>query len=104
MRNQNRKTVTKKSVRTTPPTPLPSIDQKPSIIGAMIQGFGFGIGSSVARQAVDSVMNSTTVETPTPQKKDNCDLIFKNLSSCLESSNPEFCKNFLEEYSKCKSN
>ena len=102
MRNQNRKTVTKKSVRT-PPTPLPSIDQKPSILGAMIQGFGFGIGSSVARQAVDSVMNSTIKENPSPPI-DNCDLIFKNLSVCLESSNPEFCKNIFEEYSKCKSN
>jgi hypothetical protein len=79
-----------------------------TLASTMFQGFGFGVGSSVARKAVDHVFDSTTTATsngpspPPPQqdKKVKCEEVWENYKTCLNSSSAE-CHHFFDDFSRC---
>ena len=74
----------------TPHTP------KNSIFNSIKDGFGFGIGSTIARNMVNSIMS------PTPINSSNC-IEYKK---CLESNDKYECFANLDknEYLECKTN
>jgi hypothetical protein len=67
---------------------------KNSIFNSIKDGFGFGIGSTIARNMVNSVMS------PTPINSSNC-IEYKK---CLESNDKYECFTNLkiQEYLECK--
>ena len=94
------------------PQPQPQPQQKTlasmtsTLASTMLQGFGFGVGSSVARKAVDHVFDSTTTTSngpapPPPQdKKVKCEEVWENYKTCLNSSSAE-CHHFFDDFSRC---
>jgi hypothetical protein len=94
---------------TTPSTQKPVVIDPPSSLGSSIlQGFGFGIGSSIARNVVDSVMQSDSVIPTTPIQqtqnvKKECQFQNENIMTCMQSSNDD-CQFFIEELKNCIKN
>jgi hypothetical protein len=84
-----------KSKSTIISNPTSSIAPKNNTLFSSIkEGFGFGIGSTIARNMVNSVMNPTPINLP------NC-IEYKK---CLESNNKYECFGNLDqkEYLECK--
>jgi hypothetical protein len=69
---------------------------KNSILSSIKEGFGFGVGSTIARNMVNSIMS------PTPVNSSNC-IEYKK---CLESNDRYECFANLDknEYLECKTN
>lgn len=67
------------------------------IASTLFQGFAFGIGSSVARNTVDRVMNSPPI--PVQSEPVKCKDIWKQYNDCIESSTD--CQHYIEQLSKC---
>jgi hypothetical protein len=84
------KSLTNTNTLMTPHTP------KNSIFNSIKEGFGFGIGSTIARNMVNSIMS------PTPVNSSNC-IEYKK---CLESNDKYECFANLDknEYLECKTN
>jgi len=92
-------------------TPVPSVPSVPSIASSLgssiVQGFGFGTGSAVARQAVDSIFRTTSSTAPnptdTPPSQDDpsqpCAMALQNLNACATTSSD--CHHFIHEFTKC---
>ena len=73
----------------------------PSIMGSMIQGFGFGAGSSIGHRAVDSVLG-TSHATPPPQVVSDKKPIETSQNKCDEYNKlHQECLNKTEKYSDC---
>ena len=111
----NRKPVAKPS---TPPTPTREDNRPSSFFSTILQGFGFGIGSSVARQTVDSLMNSsistppkipssetnmkvTETETKVPKE---CEPFLENFKYCTQHASNEHCMHFYNDLYQCQRN
>jgi len=104
-----------------PPPPLnqSTINQtKPNspFMDSIVQGFGFGIGSSIARNTIDKVFNQTPtptptqtqIQTPTPtpnyQTNDTCVFLHNDYTKCMELSKNNVdngCTYLYNDYTKC---
>jgi len=92
-------------------------------VDSIIQGFGFGFGSSIARNTVDKVFNSMgqkdesikqinkipELKKELKQENDICSYLYKDYSECIESSKHTFenntnCLYLYNDYSKCIEN
>jgi hypothetical protein len=69
-----------------------------TLASTIFQGFGFGVGSAVARKAVDRVFDSST-SSSTPRKV-GCEEVWENYKTCLNSSSAE-CHHFFDDFSRC---
>lgn len=71
------------------------------------EGFGFGIGSSVANNVVTRIFNSSSAKTTQDTmciSKLHCDIKLKEYEKCI-TENQDNCKELIKEYEKCvKSN
>ena len=86
--------------------PTPFIPSSPSIFDSIKQGFGFGLGSSLAHKAVDSVFNSTTTDKNNSKEIDNklkkesnvnTTELYDLYNKCLEEKNKDIkCNDILE--------
>lgn len=91
-------------------TPHPTVPSVPSVASSLgssiVQGFGFGTGSAVARQAVDSIFRTTsstvtsnaTANEPQDSSKE-CAMALQNLNACATTSSD--CHHFILEFTKC---
>ena len=85
------------------------IEQKPSLGSSIFQGFGFGIGSLIARNTIDRLFQQKQQEQfkqsgeimQSAQSQKECDHIWENYKSCILMSSENSCQNFYEEFSKC---
>ncbi len=115
-----------KSSPTPPPPPQPHVSTStPSttsmgggFLSTMIDGFGFGVGSSIARNTIDRIFSSTstpttsssssssTISTSTPKENTNCKELNKSLLECLQmnGSDMNICKKAFDDYEACKNN
>lgn len=90
------------------PTPLTSSVGKASSFGQVMKdGFAFGVGSSIARTVVDSVLGlssaSSSAAAPVPSVKKTCPELEAEFNSCIRGQLPEHtCQDFLERYNQCK--
>ena len=95
-----------------PPPPLNTLNQnqtKPNsspFMDSIVQGFGFGIGSSIARNTIDTVFNQTSTSTPTPksQANDTCVFLHNDYTKCMELSKNSIdngCSYLYNDYIKC---
>lgn len=84
----------------------PPVDVGPSIFSSMIQGFGFGAGSSIAHRAVAAIGNNLNGISTTTNANPNPDCIEK-LNILLQHCNDNesvYCEKLHEEYLKCLNN
>jgi hypothetical protein len=95
MPRHNNKITPDKPVLTKPPINI-VIPKSPSILNSIKEGFGFGIGSAIARNIVDSIPN-TIVQV---ESKPNC----FEYKKCLESNDKYECFGNLNqrEYMDCR--
>jgi hypothetical protein len=72
----------------------------------MMDGFGFGVGASVARNVVDHVASSlsnsggATTTTTTTTTTRTCEDVWENYSKCIQSSSTE-CDTILKDLHVC---
>ena len=66
--------------------PVQAPEQKPNLIGSVVQGFGFGVGSSIAHNVVGSVVKTMTSndQSPTKKGKPECEEYRRVFDACLE--------------------
>ncbi len=110
-------TVTKSSV-----LPLPTVAPKPTLsspaplapssggfLSAMVEGFSFGVGSSVARNIVDRIFSPSTIPAVIPKTTSNnsyCSDLEKSWNECMSMNNQDLniCRKAYEDYEACKRN
>jgi hypothetical protein len=82
----------------------PASSSSPSLFDSMKQGFGFGVGSSIAHKAVDSLFNSPVSDKNNGKeidviKKDvnlNTSELYELYNKCLEETNRDIkCNDIL---------
>ena len=84
----------------TPPPPPKNYDINQSngitntITSNIVSGFAFGTGSSLARNAVDSLFNQNSKSESSNNIKVNEQKIFNDYNECLKNNNEDFCKEF----------
>jgi len=118
-KSSKRNQINSKFQRNSPPPPsslpisTPQIPQSmqqssPTMFDSIKQGFGFGIGSSIANKAVNSIFNSndkkdnTNTDTNTINVDKDYNLIENKIydlyNKCLENNNNDIdCNNILEK-------
>lgn len=88
------------SIKTIPPpltntyqSHFPQVQQqKPSFFSTLAEGFSLGVGSSLGRHAVDSILSSATLSQPPPQLPDpeNAEKMIKLYNDCmLKATSPD---------------
>ena len=108
---RNRSSTNKKSSKQVQPLPNcpPKIatESQPTFASTMLQGFGFGIGTSVARNVVDrafdsssNIPNISNAEKP----KQDCILMWENYNTCLRNSDEQSCNHFYKDFFQCIKN
>jgi len=103
--NNNRKSI--KQVQAIPNYPPKSATQtQPTFASTMLQGFGFGIGTSVARNVVDKAFDSSVCDAiPNVEKpKQDCILMWENYNTCLRNSDVQSCNYFYKDFLQCIKN
>jgi hypothetical protein len=65
-----------------------------TITSNIVSGFAFGAGSSLARNAVDSLFNKNSKTESSNNIKVNEQKIFNDYNECLKNNNEDFCKDF----------
>ncbi len=82
-------------------------------LSTMIDGFGFGVGTSIGRKMVDNIFSSTstpkttsTIPISTQKENTNCNELNKSLQECLQmnGSDMNICKKAFDDYEACKNN
>jgi len=86
----------KNKPRTRPPPPSPpppklSQPQSDGLINNIIQGFGWGVGTSIGHRMSDNLFSNTTPQKTTP----------KNENPLPIQDNNDDCLNELEKYQQC---
>ncbi len=84
------------------------------LVGTMMQGFAFGTGSSVAREAVHSVMGGGSSGTSQPvqeqpvqmQARNACEFDEKAVLACLQANpgNADSCNVYVDALRSCQAN
>lgn len=106
--------------RAPPPRPTQSGQQQgggmaSSFLGTMVQGFAFGTGSSVAREAVHGIMGGGSqqaapeVQQQAPQQMQQssvCEFDQKALLACLNNNpgNAQSCDVYMDALRSCQAN
>jgi len=96
-----------------PPKPLPVYKPpmylpKPTLFDSVKQGFGFGIGSSIAHSFMGTNNNThnTNTHTSKPYTNNNCETIKNEYNKCMlenKYNDPKnTCYNLEKEYEQCK--
>ena len=91
---------------TPPPPPKKNNDINQSngitntITSNIVSGFAFGAGSSLARNAVDSLFNQNSKSESSNNIKVNEQKIFNDYNECLKNNNEDFCKDFYTSHYK----
>ena len=83
-------------------------------LGNMVQGFAFGTGSSVAREAVHGIMGGSSQPAPAPEvqqqapsmQADRCEFDQKALLACLNNNpgNAQSCDVYMDALRSCQAN
>lgn len=93
---------TSASTNTPPPPKNNDINQSNGITNTItsniVSGFAFGAGSSLARNAVDSLFNQNSKTESSNNIKVNEKKIFNDYNECLKNNNEDFCKDFCKEF------
>ena len=79
-------------------------ETQPSFSSTLLQGFGFGIGSSVARNVVDRAFDSTAIVDTVDKPKQDCILMWENYNTCLRNSDVQSCNYFYKDFLQCIKN
>lgn len=85
----------------------PESKKSGGFLSTMIDGFGFGTGSSVANNVVNRIFNGKTVTQPICEKENKyCDELDKSFRDCMMTYNQDFtaCEKVFQEYESCKIN
>jgi hypothetical protein len=87
------------------PTPVPMISQSPTIFSSMKQGFGFGIGSSIAHSLFDTrpiIQPKLDLENNMIDRN-SCNVFVDSLNKCkLEGfCSEDFIQSLEENLKKC---
>ncbi len=107
--------VSKSSTIPPPPQPLVSTSTPTStsmgggFLSTMMDGFGFGVGSSIGRNMVDRFFLSSSINSipvSTQKENTNCKELNKSLQECLQmnGSDMNICKKAFDDYEACKNN
>jgi hypothetical protein len=94
-----------KPISTSIPIPIPS--QRPSLFRTMAEGFAFGTGSSVAREAIHntpnifsgSSANTTSSDSVSEKPKSECEKWEKMFEKCIEKEQ-SYCIDLFEKMEK----
>ena len=74
--------------------------EQPSLGRTLMEGFAFGTGSSIARESVSRIFNSSSTTITTPDKKNdkqhNCEKMLSQMNECFQTDN--ICGDLLEKY------
>ena len=74
--------------------------EQPSLGKTLMEGFAFGTGSSIARESVSRIFNSSSTTITTPDKKNdkqhNCEKMLSQMNECFQTDN--MCGDLLEKY------
>ena len=74
--------------------------EQPSLGKTLMEGFAFGTGSSIARESVSRIFNSSSTTITTPDKKNdkqhNCEKMLSQMNECFQADN--MCGDLLEKY------
>jgi hypothetical protein len=86
-------------------TYTPVTQQSPSMTTTIKEGFAFGIGSSVAHNAITRLFNSPSDTIKNTQdtmciSKTHCNIKLQEYEQCL-AQNQNNCKELISEYEKC---
>lgn len=86
-----------------PPAASPILKEQPnqsSLGKTLMEGFAFGTGSSIARESVSRIFNSSSTTITTPDKKNdkqhNCEKMLSQMNECFQTDN--ICGDLLEKY------
>jgi len=87
------------------PTHTPVTQQSPSMATTIKEGFAFGIGSSVAHNAITRLFNSPSDTIKNTQdtmciSKTHCDIKLRDYEECIRQYRDN-CKELITEYEKC---
>ena len=86
----------------------PFVTSSPSgFLSSMVDGFSFGVGSSVARNMVDRLFSSSSSSMLGSTKEDViCKELNKSFIKCMNMNNRDLniCKKAFEDYELCKKN
>ena len=87
-------TVPRSTTQTVPKVQQPQVPavRQPTMLDSIKSGFGFGVGSAVARSMVDSVFRTGAKETIASPKEAKAEFV-----TCMESKTYEECTIFLEK-------
>lgn len=105
---RNRSSRNNKSSKQVQPIPnnVPKIstETQPTFASTMLQGFGFGVGSSVARNVVDRAFDSSANVLTIEKPKQECQLMWENFNTCLQNSGEPSCNYFYKDFIECIKN
>ena len=99
--------VPKPSVVNQSPPPIVSQPQ-PSFLGNIMQGVTFGLGSSIAHRAVDTVMGPRTMnvehsnEKIVPEIKQTCQEQYNEFQQCMKFNDKSSCQFYFDMLESCK--
>jgi len=80
----------RKPLSSQPPSQIAVVQNKPSFLGMIKEGFGFGIGSTIARNMFDTTRNShsvTVVPAPAQEMKKEEPQTF---TQCMEKTSGDY--------------
>jgi hypothetical protein len=96
----------------TTPTSVTHHVEQPTLGQSIKQGFGFGVGTSIARNVVDrmfagpsasSVGAGGAVTSLPPKKMKTCKELEAEFNHCIQAQLPEnTCQDFMDRYNQCK--
>ena len=95
----------------TPSSPYVSPSTGGGFLSTMMDGFGFGVGTSIGRKMVDNIFPSSSssinsIPVSTQKENTNCKELNKSLQECLQmnGSDMNICKKAFDDYEACKNN
>lgn len=101
--NTNHITIPKPTAPAVPATQTVVVEQQPrSIMSSIKDGFGWGIGTSIARSIFGGSSNQTNINTESTSTTIKCFTEIENYRKCTEKYSSDFCQTELDFLNKCK--
>jgi hypothetical protein len=88
------------------PSTIPSINMtQPTMWDSLKQGFGFGVGSSIARNIFSGKEEVKVVHEHNKDNKEYCSSVFESYQKCITegSCSDDLVNHLKKSYDKCKS-